>query len=55
MIWLLRVLFFGHCHKWKTIQKNNLVNTLGGKPVERGERYILQCEHCGKIIKRDMI
>lgn len=51
MLWLLRFLFFGHCHKWRTIKVNPLKTDIGDK----GERYVLECERCGKVIKRDLI
>lgn len=54
MLRLLQLLLIGHVHKWKII---------GDVPYERhddtgfvearGRRYILQCEHCGKIHRSD--
>lgn len=52
MVRFLQWLFIGHVHKWKTIRENPLhaVNT-----KETGTRYTQQCEHCGKVVKRDLI
>lgn len=55
MLWLLKWLIIGHIHRWKTIEKCELRNTIKGVIVERGERYIQQCEKCGIVIKRDLI
>lgn len=49
MLWLLKILFFGHVHKW--------VNTTGvsrwerhdayGRVISNGPRYVCHCEKCG--------
>lgn len=51
MLCLLQLIFLGHFHKWKVIETNNL--TINSEV--KGRRYIQQCEHCGKVIKRDLI
>lgn len=56
MIWLLQLFIFGHVHKWKIIKDGSLhVNDECGRTVKTGQRYILQCEHCGNIKKKDTI
>lgn len=57
MMWLLQMLIMGHFHKWKTIENVALIQTedSGRVVVGRGQRYIQQCETCGKVIKRDLV
>jgi hypothetical protein len=59
VIRLLQLLFLGHVHKWKTLEKSPLKiwqDEVGKGPITgAGERYIQQCETCGKVIKRDLI
>lgn len=48
MSWLRKLL--GLCqHRWKIIDRVNL--RVGSALV--GHRYILQCEHCGWVRKKD--
>lgn len=58
MIRLLQLLFLGHVHKWKTIEKSEL-SVHDGEDVSnivgRGTRYIQQCERCGVVVKRDLV
>lgn len=54
MIKLLFWLIVGHCHKWKIIDQRPLNITSHGETIGRGERYVLQCEHCGNIKQRDI-
>lgn len=56
MIWLLKWLFFGHVHKWKTLE-NRVLNLTdkNGKISVRGQRYVQQCEGCGIVVKRDLV
>lgn len=51
MIRLIELLIFGHIHKWKILNRGNLVRG----PYEKGQRYIMQCEKCGKVKKSDLI
>ena len=44
MIRLIQLLFFGHIHKWKIIDKRRLDYV-----SDFCDRYTSQCEHCGKI------
>lgn len=55
MIRLLQMLFMGHVHRWKTIEKTNLSTMDGDKVAATGARYIQQCETCGIVKKRDLI
>lgn len=48
MIKLLQFLFHGCWHKWKIIDKHT-VDYKGDFSAWTADRYILQCEHCGKI------
>ena len=53
MIKLLQYMISGCWHKWETINKVDLTwktNCSEGK----GTRYILRCNHCGTIKKRDI-
>lgn len=56
MIRLLQWLFIGHIHKWNTIEDRPLATKdQAGKVVAKGHRYFQQCEHCGVVVKRDLI
>lgn len=46
MVELLKYLFLGHSHKWKTIEKQSV--TIANAP-DKWIRYICQCEKCGVI------
>ena len=50
MFKILQLLIFGHFHKWETIRESSL--TMGS---EVGARYILRCEKCGNIKRKDII
>lgn len=53
MIWLLTLIFYGHFHKWKVLDKGTFRITDGyttsGETVKTGVRYTCQCEKCGAI------
>jgi hypothetical protein len=54
MIALIKFLFFGHIHKWKTIHSERLSATTrwaaeDAKPYRIFTRYTQQCEECGKL------
>lgn len=51
MLRLLQWLFVGHVHRWKILENRSLANGSGST----GSRYILQCEACGDVCKRDLI
>lgn len=51
MMWFLRMLFFGHAHKWKIIREAILADDIG----QKGRRYTLQCESCGDVQCRDFL
>lgn len=55
MIRLLQLIFLGHWHKWKTIEKREFQTTFNGKVHSTGSRHIQQCETCGIVVKRDLI
>ncbi len=52
MIRLIQLLFFGHIHKWKIIDKLRVDYETD---FSKGscDRYTLQCEHCGNIKVKD--
>ena len=52
---LLQWLFFGHVHKWKTIEEVAYTRRRLGQITAKGSRFIQQCEHCGVVVKRDLI
>lgn len=52
MVRLFQWLFFGHVHKWKTIETRELHVA---ETKSRGSRHIQQCEKCGIVVKRDLI
>lgn len=54
MIRLLQWLFLGHNHKWKVLRETTLTVNHGSGVQSQGLRYIQQCEHCGRVIKRDL-
>jgi hypothetical protein len=49
MILLLKFLFFGHVHKWKVLERREMINEDNFK---RGVDFILQCEKCGDVKRR---
>jgi hypothetical protein len=49
LILLKRLLGFCN-HKWKIIKTGDIINENGGCI---GKYYVLQCEHCGNIKKKD--
>jgi hypothetical protein len=51
MINLIKLLIFGHIHKWETINSCTLHSDFGA----RGTRHTLRCVKCGDIVKRDLI
>lgn len=46
MIWLLKMIIFGHFHKWKIIEKEKYA---ASDMAHNGIQYNLQCEECGKM------
>lgn len=50
MLRLLKFLFTGdpHLHKWVLIEKRDVMDGDYSK-IPVGQKYICQCEHCGKI------
>lgn len=55
MLRLLQWIVMGHVHRWKVRSEGNLNHTRKGQIVETGSRFILQCERCGDVVKRDLI
>ena len=55
MLRLFQWLVFGHVHKWKILEKRGLTYTHRDRVTDRGDRYVLQCERCGDVGKRDII
>ena len=55
MMLLLKLLLFGHVHRWKILDRDPLRFTREGEVTDRGMRYTLQCEKCGDVAKRDLI
>jgi hypothetical protein len=52
MIRLIQLIFFGHIHEWKIIDKRR-VNYVSDFSSGTCDRYTLQCEHCGNIKVKD--
>ena len=52
MIYLLKLILFGHIHEWETVA-TCVLNT-ENSPI-RGSRYTLRCKKCGHIKKVDLI
>jgi uncharacterized protein CbrC (UPF0167 family) len=48
---ILEMIFIGHVHKWIIIKNSPLTSDTGAI----GDRYILQCIHCGNIKYVDAI
>lgn len=53
MIKLIAFLFTGCWHKWKIIHEARVVDDSGEKRV--GQAYILQCERCGIVKRKDCV
>lgn len=52
---LLQLLFLGHIHKWIIIQHDDpLTIKYESGFTGYGSRYVLQCEHCGKLKQKDI-
>lgn len=51
MLWLLKLLVFGHVHAWETVKTVRLTNDGG----EVGQRLSLRCLKCGHVKKVDFI
>jgi hypothetical protein len=56
---VIQLLLFGHAHKWKTIDETVFKVYRhpedGGELCKVGTRYVLQCEQCGTIKKKDVV
>lgn len=50
MLKLIHYLFYGHCHKWKIIDKYSVLPARGGD-IPIATDFILRCEKCGNIKK----
>lgn len=52
---LIQLIIYGHIHKWKTLEKLKIYHP-EHKPgdLPSGDRYIQQCEICGKVQKRNL-
>lgn len=53
-IWRLLVGRFSRCeHQWETVDVRDVLDkTDGGE--DRYKRYILRCQNCGDVCKRDL-
>jgi hypothetical protein len=51
MLAILKWIFIGHVHKWSIHNERMLTDDTGA----RGTRYILKCDHCGRMKKFDAI
>lgn len=57
MLSLLQLLIYGHLHKWKVLDRRDFYDRRDeAKPNKMpiGAVYIQQCEHCGKVIRRQL-
>lgn len=57
MIYLLKLLFLGHVHRWKILKEGRLtiVGSGGKETGEHGSRYVMQCERCGWVKQIDIV
>jgi hypothetical protein len=55
MIRLLRLLIYGHVHKWETTHLAELTVNRSDGGRAQGHRYHLRCKKCGEVVKRDLI
>lgn len=55
MLRLIQLLIFGHIHKWKILEQGSLTVHNDFGPPSKGDRYIYQCENCGKVKKKDLV
>lgn len=54
MIWLLKLLIFGHAHKWEEIGQAQVEGkSISGGYGLLGVRYRCRCTKCGSIRKFD--
>lgn len=55
MLWLLKILAFGHVHKWKEVSRAPLeIHHEPSNFVSKGVRVITTCEKCGAWKKWDL-
>lgn len=54
MLWLLKILAFGHVHKWKEVSRVDLHQTQHNGFVNTGKRIYTVCEKCGAHKKWDL-
>lgn len=55
MIALLQLLFLGHIHKWSTIRVTGFERRdSNNEIVALGRRYVIRCDRCGWLKKRDL-
>ena len=48
MIHLLKLLIFGHVHKWETVETANWrIEGMDGTILKNGKKFICRCETCG--------
>lgn len=48
MVTLLKLIFFGHIHKWEKVGNSSTWEKhLDGQLVAKGPRFICRCEKCG--------
>lgn len=55
MIKLLQILFFGHSHKWEIEDVRRLEKNHDFGLKSTGSRYVLRCDVCGTIKKKDIV
>ena len=51
MLWLLKILIFGHVHIWRTDREVGLDKSSGST----GTRVYQHCTLCGDVRKKDLI
>lgn len=51
MINIIKLIIFGHIHRWKILKQEpyRLHNGNINKVIETGTHYTLQCDKCGNI------
>jgi predicted phosphodiesterase len=54
MIKLLKLLIWGHAHKWETREVQKLIVQNDGRHVATGQRVFVVCKTCGEPKKFDL-
>lgn len=54
MLWLFKIIIFGHVHKWKEVSREKLTVHTDNPEPNTGVRVYTVCEKCGAQRKWDL-